>query len=72
MSDMNDKLDKAKGKAQEVTGSVTGDEKLEAEGKITQKTAEAKENTKDAVENAEQKVAGVANDAMDKIDNSDK
>lgn len=42
----------AKGKAKEVTGKVTGDEKLEAEGKVDQSKADLKqagEKVKDAV-----------------------
>lgn len=72
MNDMNDELDKAKGKVEETAGSVTGDEKLEAKGKINQKKAEFKEGANDAAENVEQKVAGAANDVMDKLDGSDK
>lgn len=41
-----------KGKVEEVAGKVTGDEKLEAEGKVDQSKADLKkagENVKDAV-----------------------
>ncbi|SDB89484.1 CsbD-like [Sanguibacter gelidistatuariae] len=41
-----------KGKAEEVTGKVTGNDKLEAEGKVDQSKASIKqagENVKDAV-----------------------
>lgn len=61
---MGSMLEKTGGKVKEVTGKVTGDEKLEAKGKIQQKTAEVKE----ATDNAKEKVAAKANDVMDKID----
>lgn len=61
---MNSKLEKTEGKVKEVTGKVTGNDNLEAKGKIQQKTADIKEATEDAKE----KVAAKANDLMDKAD----
>ncbi|WP_406391691.1 CsbD family protein [Streptomyces sp. NBC_00887] len=42
MSDKN-AMDKAKGKAKEATGKVTGDRRMEAEGKTDQAKAKAKD-----------------------------
>ncbi len=64
---MSDELDKVKGKVEEVAGNVTGDEKLEAKGKIKQKVVDVKEGAKDTVEAVEEKVAGKTNEVMDKI-----
>lgn len=48
MSDANDKIDKAAGKAKEATGEATGDEGLADEGRGQQERAEAKEAVKKA------------------------
>ena len=42
-STMGAKSDQVKGKAKEATGSLTGDEDLEAEGKADRRAGEAKE-----------------------------
>jgi len=55
------KADDLGGKAKEAAGSVTGDEKLEHEGKADQAKAgikEAVENVKDALGDAADKVKG--------------
>ncbi|MBA3679461.1 CsbD family protein [Candidatus Saccharibacteria bacterium] len=67
---MNDDIKKAEGTVKEFTGKVTGDEELEAKGKIEKKTVEVKENIEDKVEDVKQKVAGEVNDVMDKTDES--
>jgi uncharacterized protein YjbJ (UPF0337 family) len=51
---MGDEMDKLKGKAKEAAGSATGDENLEAEGKVDQAKGDAKEsleNAKDSLDN---------------------
>lgn len=54
----------AKGKVKETAGSATGDEQLEAEGKLDQ----AKAKAKDAVEDVKDKAA----EAFNKLTNKDK
>lgn len=52
----------AKGKIKEATGKVTNNEQLEAEGKVDQGKATAK----DKVEDGKDAVAGAYNDATDR------
>lgn len=67
---MNNDLKKAEGSVKEVAGKVTGDEELEAKGKMEEKTAEVKGKIEDKVEDAKQKVAGKANQVMENMDGS--
>jgi len=67
---MNDEVKKAEGKVKKVTGKVTGNEKLEAEGRIEEKTADVEGKVKDKVEDVKQTAAGKANEVMDKADES--
>lgn len=53
-----------KGKAKEATGHATGDEQLEAEGKLDQ----AKAGLKDKVEDVKDAIAAKFNDATDRKD----
>jgi uncharacterized protein YjbJ (UPF0337 family) len=55
--------DQIKGKAKEVTGTVTGDKDLEAEGKADRQAGEAKEKVEQAVD----KVEGAAAEVIDKV-----
>lgn len=62
MSDLKNKIenlkDKAEGEIQEVVGKVTGNEELELKGKLKKKVVETKE-----------KVADMKDDAINKINN---
>lgn len=64
---MSDKglKDKIAGKAKEVAGDVTGDNKLKAEGMAQQAVGKAKEVAGDIKEKAQE----VAKDVKDKLDN---
>ena len=66
--------DKIQGQAKEVTGIVTGDEDLEAEGKSDRKVGEAeekiddaKDRVKDFLDDAKDKAADMADKAKDKL-----
>ncbi|MBO6324315.1 CsbD family protein [Enterococcus faecalis] len=63
---MTDKgtTDKIKGKAKEVTGNVTGDDKQKAEGFLDQAIGKVKEVASDAKD----KVEDVVEDAKEKLD----
>ncbi|EOH8750356.1 CsbD family protein [Enterococcus faecalis] len=56
--------DKIKGKAKEVTGDVTGDDKQKAEGFLNQAIGKVKEVTSDAKD----KVEDIVEDAKEKLD----
>ncbi|EGG50841.1 CsbD-like protein, partial [Enterococcus faecalis TX1467] len=56
--------DKIKGKAKEVTGDVTGDDKQKVEGFLDQAIAKVKEVASDAKD----KVEDVVEDAKEKLD----
>jgi uncharacterized protein YjbJ (UPF0337 family) len=47
---MGEKMDDAKGRAKEATGSVTGNEDLKREGKVDQASSTVKEKAGDAVD----------------------
>lgn len=49
----NSAMDKAKGKAKEMTGKVTGNERMKAEGKTDQARGKAKEGVERARDKAE-------------------
>jgi uncharacterized protein YjbJ (UPF0337 family) len=53
---MGEIIDKVKGKTKQVVGTVTGDERLKAEGEVD----ELKGKAKGAVENVKQAVKGAA------------
>lgn len=55
--------DKVAGKAKEVTGSVTDNDKLEAEGKVDQVIGKAK----DAFEDVKDKIEDGVNDLKNKL-----
>lgn len=55
--------DDISGKAKEVTGEVTGDDKLKAEGKLDQ----IKGDLKDKAEEAKDKVGDAVNEGLDKV-----
>ena len=66
--------DKIQGQAKEVTGIVTGDEDLEAQGKSDRKVGEAeekiddvKDRVSDFVDDVKDKVSDVADKAKDKL-----
>jgi uncharacterized protein YjbJ (UPF0337 family) len=63
---MTDKgfTDKAKGKAKETTGKVTGDNKKKAEGLLDQAVGKVKEVAADAKENVED----ITDDVKKKLD----
>ncbi len=56
----------AKGKLKEGTGKATNNEQLEAEGKLDQ----GKAGAKDKVEDGKEAIAGKYNDAVDRNDDS--
>ncbi|WP_405657082.1 CsbD family protein [Streptomyces sp. RK9] len=57
-------VDKAKGKAKEMVGKVTGNDRMEAEGK----TDQAKAKMRDAAEEAREKAHGVRDSLRDRDD----
>lgn len=63
---MGDQWDKVKGKTKVAVGDATGNETMEAEGHIQEKTAEAKETIKDTAEDVKEDVAEKFNDAVNK------
>jgi uncharacterized protein YjbJ (UPF0337 family) len=66
---MAGKVEKSKGKAKVAVGSLTGNKKLESEGKIDRRAGEAKEKVgrvKSKVEGAAKKAERKAGKAIDK------
>ncbi|MGZ6071270.1 MAG: CsbD family protein [Myxococcaceae bacterium] len=66
-------IDKAKGKAKEVAGAVTGDESTENEGKLDQAKGSMKnagENLKDRAKEALGGAADKAKDAAERVERS--
>jgi uncharacterized protein YjbJ (UPF0337 family) len=66
---MAGKVEKSKGKAKVAVGSLTGNKKLESEGKIDRRAGEAKEKVgrvKSKVEGASKKAERKAGKAIDK------
>jgi uncharacterized protein YjbJ (UPF0337 family) len=68
------KIDKVEGQVKETVGKVTGDKRLEAEGKVEQasatvreKVAEITADVAEAVGNVVERVSEVASDIKDKI-----
>ncbi len=59
---MADQSEKNAGKAKETVGKVTGDDKLESEGR----TQRSKEETKEGVESAKDKAKGVIQGLKDR------
>ena len=59
--DIGNKAEEFKGKAKEGVGDLTGNERMEAEGKLDQ----AKSQAKQGFENAKESVAETFNDATD-------
>ncbi|WP_269078124.1 CsbD family protein [Streptomyces sp. YIM 121038] len=57
-------MDKAKGKAKEMVGKATGNDRLEAEGK----TDQAKAKMREAAEEAREKAQGVRDSLRDRDD----
>ncbi|QCX74140.1 CsbD-like protein [Streptomyces sp. YIM 121038] len=57
-------VDKAKGKAKEMVGKATGNDRLEAEGK----TDQAKAKMREAAEEAREKAQGVRDSLRDRDD----
>jgi uncharacterized protein YjbJ (UPF0337 family) len=71
---MGEYFDKAKGKAKEVAGKVTGDKGLEAEGvadetkgKIKERYEDLKERTRDKGEELKERARNAAADAKERI-----
>ena len=56
---MPENREKLSGKSKETAGKITGDERLEAEGRTQHDTAEGKEKAKSAVDRAKGAVAGI-------------
>jgi uncharacterized protein YjbJ (UPF0337 family) len=56
---MPENREKLAGKSKETAGRVTGDERLEAEGRAQHDTAEGKEAAKSAVDKAKGAVQGI-------------
>lgn len=66
---MGEKTDQMKGKVKEAAGTLTGDEDLEAEGKLDRRAGEAKENlgrAKDKVEEVIDKAKEKVEEGIDK------
>ncbi|WP_343041557.1 CsbD family protein [Streptomyces typhae] len=59
-------MDKAKGKAKEMAGKVTGNDRMKAEGK----TDQAKGKVRDATDNARAKAEGVRDSLNDRDDDN--
>jgi uncharacterized protein YjbJ (UPF0337 family) len=59
--------DKAKGKAKEAIGTVTGDKDLEAEGKADRRGGEAKEKVEGVVHSVEEKAGEVIDKVKDAL-----
>ncbi len=60
---MGSSSDEVKGKAKEAVGAVTGDDKLEAEGKADRIGADAKEKVEEMLHKVEEK----ASEVIDKV-----
>ncbi len=65
MSDMDGKMDQAKGKVKQAAGDLTGDDDLKREGKVDEasgtakgKLEEAKDKAEDVVDAMKDKVTG--------------
>ena len=65
MSDMDSKIDQAKGKVKQAAGDLTGDDDLRREGKVDEasgnakgKLEEVKDKAEDAVDAAKDKLEG--------------
>ena len=56
---MPENREKLSGKTKETAGKITGDDRLEAEGKTQHDTAEGKEKAKSAVDQAKGAVDGI-------------
>ncbi|MDC4232791.1 CsbD family protein [Actinomyces sp. B33] len=67
MTDDNGMLDKISGTAKEAAGKVTGDEKLEAEGKLQKLEGKVK----DAVDDLKGGIAALGERAKDALDGDD-
>lgn len=59
--------DQAKGKAEEVIGTVTGDEGLEAQGHADRKGGEIKEKVEDVLHKVEDKAGEVIDKVKDAL-----
>ncbi|MDD3139663.1 MAG: CsbD family protein [Lachnospiraceae bacterium] len=68
MSDVENKTDRIKGKINEATGKITGNEQQELKGKIQVSKAdlEKKMNIKDKISDIKDDIAEKINDAIDK------
>jgi uncharacterized protein YjbJ (UPF0337 family) len=65
MSDIDSKLDQAKGRVKQAAGDITGDDHLEREGKVDEaagsakgKLEDVKDKAEDAVDAARDKLTG--------------
>ncbi|MFD7664317.1 CsbD family protein [Streptomyces sp. NPDC059788] len=67
MGDDRSAMDKAKGKAKEMAGKATGDDRLKGEGR----TDQAKGKAKDAMDEAKGNVQGMRDSLKDKGDSKD-
>jgi uncharacterized protein YjbJ (UPF0337 family) len=56
---MADRGDQIAGKAKEAAGKITGDEKLESEGRVQHETEDTKEKIQEAKDKAKGAVEGV-------------
>ena len=63
---MGAESDQVKGKAKQAAGIITGNEKLESEGKSDRRTGEAKEKVEQAKDKIEQKLEQ-AKDKIEKV-----
>lgn len=58
---MGEKMDRAKGRAKEAAGDLTGDEELQQEGKADRVGGDIKEKVGDVVNTVKDKVTDVVN-----------
>ena len=65
MTHLDDKLDEVKNDIKTGVGEATGNEQMEAEGRVGKKADEAKEGVENAVEDAKEGVAEKVNDVLD-------
>ena len=53
---MSEKIDETKGRAKEAAGDLTGDEKLEREGKVDRAAADVKDKVSDVADKVKERI----------------
>ena len=67
---MSGTSDKFRGKAEELTGKITGDESLEAKGKARQISGELKDRAENMKDDVGDKINQVMDDVKDRVSRS--